>query len=162
MKRFFRYLLLFLLTLLVIAGSWALYHMRDRFPDYEVDLAIKGANSDATTMAESDEESCDDESSRGLNLNMCSAWTHVCADTLRSIAVLVAAGFASLFPQILSPADADSYGAIVVSVIIIISLAPLVEGLYWTAWEIYHLKREHSKRQQRGHPEEVAVSSFSV
>ena len=107
---------------------------------------------DAPTLSmeeESEEEdngSDGSQSSRGLNLNMCSAWTHICADTLRSIAVLIAAGFAWLFPSILTPADADSYGAIVVSIIIIISLGPLIEGLYFTAWEIYHLHGEHQRR----------------
>jgi Co/Zn/Cd efflux system component len=67
---------------------------------------------------------------------MCSAWTHVCADTLRSVAVLIAAGFAYIFPQLLTPADADSWGAIVVSIIILISLGPLLQGLYLTACKI--------------------------
>lgn len=70
------------------------------------------------------------------NLNMCSAWTHVCADTMRSIAVLTAAGFASLFPLLLSPAKADSWGAILVSVIILVSLGPQMQGLYLTALKI--------------------------
>mmetsp|Transcript_3108 Transcript_3108/g.4199 ORF Transcript_3108/g.4199 Transcript_3108/m.4199 type:complete len:342 (-) Transcript_3108:82-1107(-) len=72
----------------------------------------------------------------GLNLNMCSAWTHVCADTLRSIAVLIAAGFSYLFPEVLSPVEADSWGAVVVSLIILVSLAPLIQGLYATAVKI--------------------------
>ena len=95
-------------------------------------------------------------SSHSLNLNMCSAWTvskdslliylllsiltyyrqHVFADTLRSITTLVAAGFSALFPDILSPADADSWGAIFISIIIIVSLGPLIQGLYLTAVEI--------------------------
>lgn len=81
----------------------------------------------------------DDErssSSHPINLNMCSAWTHVFADTLRSITTLVAAGFSALFPDILSAADADSWGAIIISIIIIVSLGPLIQGLYLTAVEI--------------------------
>jgi Co/Zn/Cd efflux system component len=81
----------------------------------------------------------DTEAAGGLNLNMCSAWTHVCADTLRSVAVLIAAGFAFLFPKILTAADADSWGAIVVSVIILVSLVPLLEGLYLTACKIHQI-----------------------
>lgn len=96
--------------------------------------------------SEEDELSVASQGSRGLNLNMCSAWTHICADTLRSIAVLIAAGFAWLFPSMLCPTDADSYGAIFVSIIIIISLGPLLEGLYFTALEIYLLHREHQRR----------------
>ncbi|KAG7355654.1 cation efflux family protein [Nitzschia inconspicua] len=87
-----------------------------------------------------DVESYDDVSvcsaESDLNLNMCSAWTHIAADTLRSIAVLVAASFSALFPQLLSPVDADSLGAILVSIIILMSLFPLFQGIYNTAWEI--------------------------
>jgi Co/Zn/Cd efflux system component len=85
---------------------------------------------------EDDEHSCSDEEHQGMNLNMCSAWTHICADTLRSIAVLIAAGFASLFPSLLSPMAADSWGSVVVSVIILVSLAPLLQGLLLTAFKI--------------------------
>lgn len=74
-----------------------------------------------------------------LNLNMCSAWTHVCADTLRSVAVLVAATIASLFPGALSSTEADSEAAIVVSVIILASLLPLIRGLFLTAYKIYEM-----------------------
>lgn len=77
-----------------------------------------------------------------LNMNMCSAWTHILADTLRSVAVLVAAGFASIFPGILTPNDADSDAAIVVSIIILISLVPLLQGLYLTACKIYTMWKE--------------------
>lgn len=90
-----------------------------------------------------DEEEDNDQSTvssevetQGRNLNMCSAWTHVCADTLRSIAVLAAASFSVIFPNSFSPAKADSWGAIVVSIIILISLAPLIQGLYATFLKI--------------------------
>lgn len=114
---------------------------------------------DTTSIEESDEESSNSNANnkkRGLNLNMCSAWTHICADTLRSIVVLIAAGFAYLFPDILSPADADSWGAIVVSVIIIISLFPLIEGLYVTSWELHYLRKGHQQRLEE-HTGEVTV-----
>jgi Co/Zn/Cd efflux system component len=75
------------------------------------------------------------------NLNMCSAWTHVCADTLRSVAVLLAAGLATLFPDYISPVAADSNGTIVVSLVILISLGPLLHGLYRTARQIVKLER---------------------
>lgn len=74
-----------------------------------------------------------------MNLNMCSAWTHVCADTLRSIAVLIAAGLATIFPSLMTPSEADSYGAIVVSIIILASLGPLFQGLYTIANKIRRL-----------------------
>ena len=83
----------------------------------------------------------DDDQMNGLNLNMCSAYTHVMADTLRSIAVLVAAMIAYLDHRI-SPTIADATAAIVVSIIIAISLGPLIIGLLETWSEIQELKRE--------------------
>lgn len=76
-----------------------------------------------------------------VNLNMCSAWTHVCADTMRSTAVLIAAGIAYLVPNVVSPENADAWAAIAVSIIILISLIPLLEGLCLTGLEIYSLTR---------------------
>jgi Co/Zn/Cd efflux system component len=94
-----------------------------------------------------------------LNLNMCSAWTHICADTLRSIAVLAAAGFAYLFPHLMTPAQADSEATVVVSVIILISLLPLIQGLYLTAVKIVDIWRgrdsfvhHHNYYDPHGHP----------
>lgn len=74
-----------------------------------------------------------------VNLNLCSAWTHVCADTMRSAAVLVAAAVAVLFH--LEPDIADSWAAVAVSVIILVSLIPLLQGLCLTAIELYCLLR---------------------
>lgn len=74
------------------------------------------------------------------NLNMCSAWTHICADTLRSLAVVLAAGIATLVPAV-DGSMADSVAAIVVSVIIFISLMPLVQGLILTALSISALRK---------------------
>jgi Co/Zn/Cd efflux system component len=76
------------------------------------------------------------------NLNMCSAWTHVCADTLRSVAVLLAATWAQYMTTItpswnMTPNQADSGATIVVSIIILLSLLPLIQGLYLTAQQIY-------------------------
>jgi len=93
------------------------------------------ADDDAST-AESEDST---DATGTLNLNMCSAWTHVCADTLRSIAVLVAAGFSTLFPAQLSSTDADSDAAIVVSIIILVSLLPLIQGLFLTACKIHEM-----------------------
>jgi hypothetical protein len=50
--------------------------------------------------------------------------------------VLVAAGLAYLFPWLVSPVQADAWGAIVVSFIILVSLLPLVQGLYGTVGKI--------------------------
>mmetsp|Transcript_905 Transcript_905/g.1194 ORF Transcript_905/g.1194 Transcript_905/m.1194 type:complete len:345 (+) Transcript_905:134-1168(+) len=74
-----------------------------------------------------------------VNLNMCSAWTHVCADTMRSVAVLVAAAIATYVPSV-DGSKADAVAAVVVSFIIFISLIPLVQGLVLTGVEIRYLK----------------------
>jgi hypothetical protein len=65
---------------------------------------------------------------------------HVCADTLRSAAVLVAAAIATLIPSI-PPSIADAVAAVVVSVIIVGSLVPLIQGLIMTAIEVISLSR---------------------
>jgi Co/Zn/Cd efflux system component len=75
-----------------------------------------------------------------VNLNMCSAWTHVCADTLRSAAVLVAAVIATCIPSIEGD-KADSYAAVAVSIIILGSLLPLLQGLVYTVVQIVSLHR---------------------
>eukprot|EP00526_Cylindrotheca_closterium_P018061 CAMPEP_0113623326 /NCGR_PEP_ID=MMETSP0017_2-20120614/11993_1 /TAXON_ID=2856 /ORGANISM="Cylindrotheca closterium" /LENGTH=302 /DNA_ID=CAMNT_0000533259 /DNA_START=97 /DNA_END=1005 /DNA_ORIENTATION=+ /assembly_acc=CAM_ASM_000147 len=82
--------------------------------------------------------SFDDEDGFVVNLNMCSAWTHVMADTLRSAAVLIAAAIA-FFVQSVTGAMADSVATIVVSVIILISLLPLIRGLVITGTKIIAL-----------------------
>lgn len=111
-----------------------------------------GPPTEATELLEDGRTEIDDEISQcssesDLNLNMCSAWTHIAADTLRSIAVLIAASFSALFPQLLSPMDADSLGAILVSIVILVSLLPLVQGIYNTAWEIRRLLRQQQVRR---------------
>jgi hypothetical protein len=47
----------------------------------------------------------------------------------------------------LSPADADSWGAIIISIIIIVSLGPLIQGLFSTATEIRELSLGHFSRR---------------
>lgn len=98
-------------------------------------------------------DGAESEDSNGLNLNMCSAWTHVYADTMRSLAVLIAAGIASVWSG-LSPEDADASASFMVSVIILVSLAPLLQGLYYTALEI----REMTVNKGRNcYPAEVSL-----
>ena len=83
---------------------------------------------------------------RTVNLNMCSAYTHIVADTLRSLAVLVAASLATVFGCI--PSDvADATGAIVVSFIIAISLGPLLAGLFEAWSELSKLNEEERKEK---------------
>lgn len=69
---------------------------------------------------------------------------HVCADTLRSIAVLVAATIAFFFDSV-DGGTADSVAALIVSFIIIVSLIPLLEGLFITAHELWRLYRDPNK-----------------
>lgn len=66
---------------------------------------------------------------------------HVCADTLRSISVLIAAGISTAFP-VISGALSDSVAAIAVSIIILVSLVPLIQGLIITAIDLYCLRRD--------------------
>ena len=54
---------------------------------------------------------------------------------MRSTAVLVAAAIAFLFDSV-SPAVADSWAAIAVSITILLSLIPLIRGLIITARQI--------------------------
>jgi Co/Zn/Cd efflux system component len=102
----------------------------------------------ASSSLDDDDDDCasisstDSSTSSGemVNLNMCSAWTHVCADTLRSTAVLIAASIATLFPAI--PGEtADAAAAIAVSIIILVSVIPLIQGLVLTAIAIQYLHR---------------------
>lgn len=98
------------------------------------------ATENTRLVSDREEPSLEDGRRQPLELNMCSAWTHVCADTLRSAAVLIAATFAYTLEPI-PPATADSVAAIAVSVIIFVSLFPLIQGLIITALEISHLHR---------------------
>jgi hypothetical protein len=68
---------------------------------------------------------------------------------------LIAAGFSFLFPQFLSPVGADSWGAVVVSLIILASLAPLLQGLYQTAVKIRALRI--ADRQLDGHLKQMVI-----
>ena len=83
-----------------------------------------GGNDDANGH---DEHSKTSES----NMNMCSAYTHVFADTLRSIAVLVAALIAEISGA--NGSYCDAVAAIIVSLIVGVSAVPLIHGL-WKLW----------------------------
>jgi len=102
--------------------------------------ATSSSRQDSTVVEDDDDSSISSEvDTKGLNLNMCSAWTHVCADTLRSIAVLAAAGFSFVFPELLTPVEADSWATVLVGLIILASLVPLLQGLYSTAVKIHEI-----------------------
>lgn len=102
---------------------------------------------DRTTDKYFDDDDDDDGDERTANLNMCSAYTHVVADTLRSLAVVIAASLATVFDCI--PSDvADATGAIVVSFIIAISLGPLLAGLF-DAWSELSKLNEEERKEKR-------------
>lgn len=71
----------------------------------------------------------------------CSAYTHVFADSLRTIAVLVTTITAELVDG-LTPEVADSSAAVFVSIVILLSLLPLVKGIFKTAYELRTLSRQ--------------------
>ncbi|KAL7527012.1 hypothetical protein ACHAWF_002000 [Thalassiosira exigua] len=73
-----------------------------------------------------------------VNLNMCSAYTHVFADTLRSTAVLLAAGL-SYTLQVGVPVVVDAVAAFAVSLIILFSLGPLLQGIFHAWGQLRHL-----------------------
>ena len=112
-----------------------------------------------------------------INLNMFSAWTvssrdkyckcsdqcigiklmillisitsyqHVFADTMRSVAVLLA-GSLSYYTHLISPTMADSSAAIIVSLVIFLSCLPLIKGLVDTIREITVLRRRQTNTDE--------------
>lgn len=99
----------------------------------------------------------DDDGDEGANLNMCSAYTHVFADTLRSIAVIIAAITAELVSTV-TPEEADATAAIIVSVLIALSLIPLVQGLVRSVGE---LRSIHAQERIEEHRRFVLLRSRS-
>lgn len=93
-----------------------------------------GAAYESHTVGEGGERSDD------INLNMCSAYTHVFADTLRSSAVLIAAGISYYF-KLGEPAFVDAIAALAVSLIILLSLGPLLNGIRHASEQLKQLSR---------------------
>ena len=87
-----------------------------------------------------------EEEENRANLNMCSAYTHVFADTLRSIAVIVAAALAEVVPDV-TPEEADATAAVVVSILILLSLVPLFQGLLKSLSELQAIRAEERSEQ---------------
>ncbi len=115
----------------------------------------------------------EEEESDDINLNMCSAYTvrcimqyndincvsyyyylpnvflslpkqHVFADTLRSTAVLIAAGLSYTF-KVGEPSFVDAVAALAVSIIILLSLGPLLNGIFHAAEQLKQLSRLQSR-----------------
>ena len=78
----------------------------------------------ATHIDDDGDEDSDHSHDDRTNLNMCSAYTHVFADTLRSLAVILASLSAEVIDGI-TPEEADASAAIIVSILIVLSLVPL-------------------------------------
>jgi Co/Zn/Cd efflux system component len=116
------------------------------------------------TTPKLDESDDEDALNEEANLNMCSAYTvsagakrmastsnfvvltvclsqHVFADTLRSLAVIVAATVAEVADGVTSE-EADATAAVVVSALILLSLLPLLSGLVSTFGELRSIHAE--------------------
>jgi Co/Zn/Cd efflux system component len=89
------------------------------------------------------------------NLNMCSAYTHVLADTLRSLAVILAASLAEFLP-VVSAEVADAAAAVVVSIVILLSLMPLVRGMVQTYFALQHVNDQLMKvtKDEKGYSDD--------
>lgn len=114
------------------------------------ELVVSRIANHRTAENHGDDDSCGEESDQyhdddGTNLNMCSAYTHVFADTLRSFAVILAAGIALIVDPV-TPEVADAAAAVVVSGLILLSIVPLAQGLVRTASELSALVAEEKKR----------------
>ncbi|KAL3920894.1 MAG: hypothetical protein SGARI_006826, partial [Bacillariaceae sp.] len=114
--------------------------------DYDELSPMKGRKPQRSTGIEQQQD--EEEPS---NLNMCSAYTHVFADTLRSLAVILASLLAE-FTSTVTSEVADSTAAVVVSALIMLSLLPLFGGMVQTFAALKRVNRqidEEKLRQQR-------------
>ena len=74
-------------------------------------------------------------------IQQCSAYTHVFADTLRSIAVIIAAALSEIFDDVTAE-EADAAAALVVSLLIILSLLPLFQGMVQSVAALWAIRAE--------------------
>eukprot|EP00041_Stephanoeca_diplocostata_P010072 m.159587 g.159587 ORF g.159587 m.159587 type:complete len:351 (-) comp18007_c0_seq12:2559-3611(-) len=88
------------------------------------------------------------------DLNMLSALAHVGADTLRSVAVLIAGSLAAA--GVASGAEMDASGAIVVSIAIVLSIIPIVSGLHANAMKLKHMPADDTA------PEATSAYAFTI
>lgn len=79
------------------------------------------------------------------NTNMCSAYSHVLADTGRSIAAIVAAVVAMTCPNV-NAGLSDAWGSVVITIIIFLSLIPLAVGLVQKVQQLYALNQRADNR----------------
>jgi len=112
-------------------------------------LDVNLCQSDSIMMNDEEAEQyiADYEQRKGkANLNMCSAYTHVFADTIRSISVLVAAILGATVHSI-TPEIADAVASIVVSAVILFALLPLLVGMGRSYLELMSIKREEASER---------------
>ena len=107
--------------------------------DEDIDDDLCAGLTDGNDESGTDPEETEED--ERVNLNMCSAYTHVFADTLRSIAVIIASVIAQT-TKIVTPEVADATAAVVVSAIILLSLVPLFSGLIRTWRELRSIASE--------------------
>lgn len=102
-------------------------------------------------------EEDDEKNESDINLNMCSAYTHVLADTFRSIAVIIAALMAQ-FLEIVTPEVADATAALIVSLLIILSLIPLMKGMIQNLQQLRTIRIEEKLEEDH----EYLFHSFPI
>jgi len=117
----------------------------DNYADYD-DNSEKTDTEKDTTRTSGELHDCDDPLNGGknddsINLNMCSAYTHVFADTLRSLAVILASLLAK-FTNTITSEVADAAAAVVVSLLIFVTLFPLIGGMIVTFTALRDINRQ--------------------
>lgn len=132
----------------------------DGYKDYDngseetgTDEAFENESLDKETNGELHEVGNEDDTT---NLNMCSAYTHVFADTIRSISVILAALLAK-FTDLVTPEVADASAAVVVSVLIFLTLIPLISGMIQTFKSLKHVNRLLKAKGNDGNSDEDQV-----
>lgn len=111
---------------------------------------------------------CDDPFNGGknddsTNLNMCSAYTHVFADTLRSVAVILASLLAK-FTNAITSEVADAAAAVVVSLLIFVTLFPLIGGMIVTFTALRDINRQlrmKEMEEKEGEKDQIELLRFA-
>jgi len=86
------------------------------------------------------------------NLNMCSAYTHIFADTLRSIAVLTAS-LVAMSVDTIHPNQADAVARLAISFLIFLTVLPLTKGLFLTWKELQNLIKQETTAADSSQPQ---------
>eukprot|EP00550_Attheya_septentrionalis_P000585 CAMPEP_0198285710 /NCGR_PEP_ID=MMETSP1449-20131203/4950_1 /TAXON_ID=420275 /ORGANISM="Attheya septentrionalis, Strain CCMP2084" /LENGTH=512 /DNA_ID=CAMNT_0043983225 /DNA_START=273 /DNA_END=1811 /DNA_ORIENTATION=+ len=109
----------------------------------DVDFSIQRRHEFEDEHTLSNNIECEEEEATedSANLNMCSAYTHVFADTVRSIALIIASVIAEFVDGVTSEV-ADATAALVVSLLILLSLIPLFQGLRVISSELSSIRAE--------------------